>query len=312
MGGTRWCGLGVLLAVVGATAARGSVSAGSKQGTGPDWQVDAIVEGALERSALWEANGLRWGFCYFVTQETRTYDGRGDVIEETSRGYAVEPVGERPYYRVISRNDRPIDTADVSAGRARRRKFVEEYQPRPVSDRRRDGLDREHPQSLVVNEDLLLRYRVTLAGEGDVVGRAAWVLEFEPREGRQPVRGRMDHALNNARGELWVDQRTYEVARVNFQLLKPVRWWWGLLGSISAARGQIERREIAENVWMPVEVDVYFDTRILFRTTRQGERMTWRGFRSRRAVQGDGAIDMDEAESWAELSETLCHPEVRK
>lgn len=308
MGLRAWCGVAVLL-TVGAVASAG-VAVGRGQETDSERQVGSIVEGMLERSAWWEESGFRAGFCYFVAQETRTYDGRGDVVEERRRRYAVEPAGRRPYYRVITRNGQPIEPADVERARARRREFVEEYRPDVTSGRRRDGLDREQPQSIVVDEDLLARYRVTLAGERDVRGRPAWVLEFEPREGEQPVRGRLDHALNNARGEIWVDRGTYEVARVDFRLLRRVRWWWGLLGSISDARGHIERREIAEDVWMPVEVDVYFHTRILFRTTRQGERMTWKGFRARRADQRAGAMDVDDTESWVELSATLCHAEV--
>jgi len=60
----------------------------------------------------------------------------------------------------------------------------------------------------------------------------------------------IDHALNKSRGEIWIDQATYEVARVSFQLMERVRLWWGILGSISDATGHLERAPIAENAWL--------------------------------------------------------------
>ena len=75
-----------------------------------------------------------------------------------------------------------------------------------------------------------------------------------------------------------MDQRTYEVARVDFELLDTVRLWWGILGSVSEATGHIERRPITEAAWLPAELDIYFQMRVLLSTTRRAETTEWSGF----------------------------------
>jgi hypothetical protein len=103
-------------------------------------------------------------------------------------------------------------------------------------------------------------------------------LAFTPRPGKLPVRRRLDRALNKSRGEIWIDQDTFEVARLTFELTDRVRLWWGILGSVSNVTGRVERRPIAENVWMPDEIDVYYEYRVLFSNSGRGGTTRWSDF----------------------------------
>ena len=100
--------------------------------------------------------------------------------------------------------------------------------------------------------------RARLDGVRDLRGRPSYVISFEPRPGKLPVRRRIDHALNKSRGEVWIDTKTYEIARIGFQLIDRVRLWWGIIGSISHATGRLERRPVADDVWLDTEFEVYF------------------------------------------------------
>ena len=274
-------------------------------------EVRSIVDRALARSAWWDEQGIRTAFCHVVTQRTRTFDGSGEVIEDNTLGYAAEPFRQVPYYRVIARNDKPISDPDREFQKARWRKFLDEVEIGARPDARDgDVLDREKPHAMIVNEDLLARYTLTLVRNIEVRGRSTWVLEFQPRTGKLPVRHRLDHALNNAHGEIWIDQDTYEVARVNFQLTKRVRWLWGIFGSISDATGYIERHRVADDIWMPLQVDIYFHMRVLFRTTRRSETTTWSDFRSTADALDASEIDVDGTEPWMDLSDALCRPGI--
>ena len=105
-----------------------------------------------------------------------------------------------------------------------------------------------------------------------------WEVSFEPRPGKLPVRRRIDHALNRSRGEVWIDTETYEIAQISFQLMDRVRLWWGIIGSISDATGRLERRPVADDVWLDTEFEVYFHVRVLFRTTRRNTTTQWSEF----------------------------------
>ena len=88
----------------------------------------------------------------------------------------------------------------------------------------------------------------------------------------------MDKALNKSRGQLWIDQETYEIAKVNFEMKERVRLWLGILGSISEVTGQFEREPVPDDVWLNSKVDMYFHVRGRFSTSRRGQTTLWNEF----------------------------------
>ena len=45
-----------------------------------------------------------------------------------------------------------------------------------------------------------------------------------------------------------------------------------------SARDHQSRRRLAEDAWLPTEIDFYFRVRVLFSTSRRGETTHWSGF----------------------------------
>ena len=260
----------------GSLAWRQDVQDEMPAGSNPD--VHTIVDRALARSAAAREREIEGVFCRTVTQRTQTFDDDGRVIEERAWTYAIEPFRSVPFYRLVARNGAPLDGAARDLQEVRWREFVNDLENRSSpaeSDEDGGTLDRERPHMMVFNPQFPARYALTLLGLRVAGARPAYVVGFRPKGGRLPVRRRMDHALNKSHGEIWIDRDTSEVARVTFRLMERVRWWWGILGSISDATGHIDRRPVDGGVWIPSEVDVYFHTRVLFSTTRRRETSVW-------------------------------------
>ena len=142
-----------------------------------------------------------------------------------------------PTPRLISKNGGPIEGDDLNTERERWHDFLEELDKDPDEQ----DEDDEDENNIVFNDELLDRYTATLDGIRDLRGRPTYVLSFEPKPGKLPVHRRIDRALNKSRGEIWLDQATYEIARVTFELIGRVRLWWGILGNISQVTGHFER-----------------------------------------------------------------------
>ena len=189
--------------------------------------------------------------------------------------YRVEPVRGVPYARLVSKNGGPIEGDDLKTERERWRDFLQALDADPDEP---DEKDEDEDEQIVFDEELFNRYTAELDGIRDLRGRPSYVISFVPRPGKLPVRRPIDRALNKSRGELWIDQGTYEIARVNFELTEQVRLWWGILGNISDATGHFEREPVAEDAWLPTEIDIYFRVRVLFSTSRRGETTHWSGF----------------------------------
>ena len=244
-----------------------ALSASTAQPDSTDTEVRAIIDRALERSAWADEQAFEARYRHAMIQRARKFDKQGEVEEDEKRLYRVEPVRGVPYNRLVSKNGEPIEGDDLKTERERWRDFLEYLAKDPDEDEDED----EEDENIVFNDELLDRYTARLDGIRDLRGRPSYVISFEPKPGKLPVRRQIDRALNKSRGELWIDQATYEIARVNFELIGRVRLWWGILGNISDVTGHFEREPIADDVWLPTEVDLYFNVRVLFSTTRRSE-----------------------------------------
>ena len=257
------------LAVIG-TAGSQSVPAEPE-----DPALREIIDRAIERAAWAREEGFETRYRSAMTQRIQQFDGDGEVTDEETLRYEVEPYQGALFNRLTARNGEPLRERDRREQEERWAEFRAEIDdPRKRAERERERAEDE----IKFDEEVAERYTATLDGVEDLRGRPSFVISFEPRPGNLPVRRRMDHALNKSRGRAWIDRETYEIAQVNFELMERVRLWWGILGSISDATGRLERRPVAGDVWMNTEFDVYFHVRVLFRTTRRNTTTQWSGF----------------------------------
>ena len=237
----------------------------------PDTEVRAIIDKAVERAEWAREQDFASQYGQAMTQRARRFDGDGEVSEDETLGYAIEPYEGVPYAKLVTKNGEAIAGKDLEEEAKRWEQFLETLEDPPEPDD-------EDDTNVIFTADLLNRYTAVLTGIREVRGRPAYVLAFEPRPGDLPVRRRIDHALNKSRGEIWIDQETYEIARITFELMERVRLWWGILGSVSQGRGNFERTRVGDDAWLASEVDVYFQLRVLFRTSRRRQTTHWSQF----------------------------------
>lgn len=233
-------------------------------------EVDRILSQALERTEWAEAQGFEGYYRCQMTRRVRRFDGDGLVTRDERRQFEVEPVHGVPFARLVARDDQPLNEDERAAEDARKKAFAEAVV---------DGSHTEDDENeIVFNLDLIERYRFQAEGMEPLRGRLTHRLSFQPRPGRLPVRRNIDRALNNANGMLWIDQATFELTRVEFDLIDTVRLWWGLVGTITQARGSFDRHPVAEEVWAPLQLETFIDARVLFRSSRRAEMNRWRDF----------------------------------
>jgi hypothetical protein len=243
-----------------------------------DPELRDVIDRALERAAWAEEQGFETRYRHAMTQRVQRFDEDGEVTDEETRLYRVEPYRDALFRRLMARDGEPLGASDRTEQERRWEEFQAELDdPRKRAEREREA-DEQEDNEIKFDEELVGRYTATLDGVRDLRGRPSYVISFQPRPGKLPVRRRIDHALNKSRGEAWIDRETYEIAQVSFQLMERVRLWWGILGSISNATGRLEREPVAGDVWLNTELDIYFHVRVLFRTTRRNQTNQWSEF----------------------------------
>jgi len=215
-----------------------------------------------------------------MTREVRHFDGDGRVEEEDLGDYEVIPIDGARFQRRLTINGRTLSEEEQQEEREREAEFREERR------RRREGADagqeeeeEEDEDEIVFNEELIGRFVFAFESDEPLRGRPNYLVSFRPKAGRLPVRRRIDYALNKSRGQIWIDQETFEAARVELELIDKVRLLWGAVGTISHARGSIDRGPVLGDKWAQLQFETYTDVRSFLRRTRRGEITRWRDFR---------------------------------
>ena len=267
------CVLGVtLLAVGGQQAAAPTLAA-------PDYDGRALVVRALERATWNEEQDFAARYRSLMTREVRRFDGDGRVEEADLGDYEVIPIDGAPFERRLTINGRALSEEEQERERKRETEFREEL------GRRRNGTDDPEEEDddddddeIVFNEELIGRFVFTIEAEEPLRGRPSYRISFRPRHGRLPIRRRIDYALNKARGQVWIDRETFEAARVEVELIDKVRLWWGVVGTISHARGSFDRGPVLGDIWAQLQYETYTDIRAFLRRTRRAELRQWHDF----------------------------------
>ena len=234
----------------------------------------ALIRRALERVTWNEEQHFESRQRSLVTRELRRFNGDGEVEESDQGDYEVFPIDGAPYVRRLTINGRSLSEEELEWEAEREAGFREELH------RMRDGESEpeEDENEIVFNEELVERYVFTLVGEETWRNRASHRISFRPREGDLPIKRDIDRALNKARGQVWVDAETFEVARLEFELIDRVHLWWGVLGTIAKARGSLDRAPVLDGIWALIQYETYTDVRVLFRRTRLADLRQWSRF----------------------------------
>ena len=264
-----WQVLGVALLALG-----GLQTAVPAQESATSGDARSLIVKALERNRWNEEQGFEIRYRRLMLREVRRFDSDGRVEEEDLGDYEVVPIDGAPYERRLTINGRLLSEEEQEGEQRREAEFREEV--RRAHEAPDDA--EEDDDGIVFNEELVGRYLFTLEAEELLRGRPSYRVSFRPRAGRLPVRHRIDYALNKARGQVWIDQETFEAARVEFVLIGKVRLWWGVAGTISQARGSLDRGPVLADIWARLQLETYTDVRVFFSRTRRAEFRQWRDF----------------------------------
>ena len=238
---------------------------------------DEIVSLAVSRANRQrESNAdLKYESTISVITEHLRGDGSVDKTEtETRRQYSVEGV---LFEELIARDGEPLDEDDLRDEFERKEDFAEDVRERRVKG---EELVPKGEFQVDFDQEFVDRYEYSLVGETVIRGHSCWIIYLVPRDGDAPENRNIEKALNNSTGHLYISKDDYGLVRVEFEMARSARFWWGLLGTLRDYKGQLEFIRVGDSVWFPSSVEIQLDMRILIRSRRRRVVRTWNDYSS--------------------------------
>jgi len=231
-----------------------------------------IVERVIARARRVEEQKLLQQYTYRQRFVVEKLDDAGQAISRDEYVYVPVWVDGSRYSRLVEKNGKPVTGKDLEQEQKRER----EFRKRLADERKKRPADRD---VFRFDEQLAGKYSAEVLGREQVNGRDAWVLNFKPKEGKLPARGRYERLLNQVAGKLWVDVAEDTIVRAEGHLLAPAKWGWGLMANIYKLDFVVVQMRQNDGVWLPGQLNAYVQGRVLFSGFHQRQTSTWSDFR---------------------------------
>ena len=194
----------------------------------------------------------------------------------TTKTYQVTMLDGSPYQRLLLMNGKPISTARAAAelkqeeqiGAERRAENQEQRNRRIAKYAKQRTSDHMMMSQLVVGFDF------KMAGIRKLGSRTVWILTATPKPGYQPPN--MDcQVLPGMKGEMWIDQETYEWVKVTARVIRAVSIEGFLAEVEPGTRFEIEKTPVAAGIWQITHFSMRSRAKVLHLINRNSTEEDW-------------------------------------
>ena len=225
-----------------------------------DLSAQAIVDRAVDRTEAQHLSMVEASFKSEAVAKTQSLDGNNNITDTETSRYRQYPLNGAVFEELIEINGRPLNEKEIQKEETKKREFIQEVEQRRT---RGDYIQPVKEERIRFNREFTERYLYNIEKTEMIRGHLCWVISLKPREGKLPERNRMDRALNQMTGTLWVSQDDYGLVRVEFGLSKPFNYWGGFLAVIRKTDGWVEYTRVESNVWLPRHFNLQLDLKVM-------------------------------------------------
>ncbi|HUA15220.1 MAG TPA: hypothetical protein VMG31_07970 [Verrucomicrobiae bacterium] len=202
-------------------------------------------------------------YTYTEREVDKKLDGHGEVKSTESRTYDIMDIDGEPVYRLVKKDDKPLDAKDAAKEDEKIQKIIDKRKNESDDDRRKrlekEEKEREDNRKFVL--EVADAYNFTLLGTEAVDGRDAWVIAGEPRPGFEP---HMKEAkfLSKFHGRVWIDKADLQLSKLDVEAIDTVSIGLFLARIHKGTRVMLEQTRVNDEVWLPRHLTFNVDLRL--------------------------------------------------
>ncbi len=210
-----------------------------------------------------ENQKLERNYTYIEREVQKNLDGKGQVKSTEIKTYEVLEIYGEQVQRLIEKDDKPLDAKEAAKEEEKVQKIIDKRKNESEEDaqeaRKKEEKEREDGRKFV--REVADAYDFKLVGTELVDGRAAWVIDAEPRPGFEP-HIKEAKFLSKIHGRVWIDQGDLQLAKMDVETLDTLSFGLVLARIHKGTRFILQQTRVNEEVWLPKLLDYKFDARV--------------------------------------------------
>jgi hypothetical protein len=216
-----------------------------------------IVRRSVERD--WTDYASVKDYTYREHTDLRHYAADGKLSASRTETHEILVLGERPYERLIARDDRPLSAAQA---RREQEKLDREASKREhESAGRRAQYEKQRAEDRQFIREIPDAFTFHLDSVENVSNQPAWVIDAEPKAGYRAVHPDAK-IFSKIHAKIWIEQATYHWVKVDAQALETLTFGFVLLRVAPGGELHFEQTRVNDEIWLPSRILVHADARI--------------------------------------------------
>jgi hypothetical protein len=210
----------------------------------------------------------------------RHFGSGGEVKSEQRSAWETVMLGGEPYRRMLERDNRQLTVSEQGKEQERLDKIVAKlaHETQEQRSRRLAEYDARRKKERDFLREIPDAYDLRIERETEVDGRPVWIIAGVPRAGYN-AKDRDAKALWKIRGELWVDQATYQWVRLEAETTETISYGLFLARLSPGARLVFEQMPAADGLWLPKRLYMKGAGRLgLLKRIAMDEEITWSNY----------------------------------
>jgi len=211
----------------------------------------------------------------------RHFDGRGNVQSTKREAWETLMINGQPHRRTLERDGKPLSAGEERSERKKLDEAVQKLsaETRAEKQRRLEEAEKQRRREFEFLSEIPDLFDLRLDGESTIEGRAVWVVSGTPRPGAT-AKSRDARMLLKVRGRMWIDEATYQWAKVEVETTDTISWGLFLARLNPGAKLTFEQAEVSAGLWFPKRLFLAGSGRVgLVKKLTQDEEVQWSNYR---------------------------------
>ena len=249
----------------------------------PVWSQDPDPYDLVRRSI--SQDQLDWVRMKDYTWQARSVekrlDSHGNVESIKREAWETVMLNGQPYRRTMERDGKLLSPEEQRSEQKKLDRETEKLSSETPAEKQRrlEEAEKRRRREFAFLSEIPELFDLKYEGVSTVDGRPVWVVSGVPRPGAKAKSGDAKMLLK-VRGRMWIDQATYQWARVEAETTDTISWGLFLARLHPGAKMVFEQTEVTGELWFPKRLLLTGSGRVgLVKRLAQDEEIEWSHYR---------------------------------